>query len=67
MRPCFVCYGEGTIDEYDDDDETVIGKEDCYQCEGTGEVEDVCYCHAFCSCECICGAWDDRRCDCWEV
>lgn len=25
-----------------------------------------CTCHAFCSCECICGSWDDVECHCWE-
>lgn len=38
------------------------------------EVEDfkedvdskICKCSAYCSCECVCGAWDDTECDCWD-
>ena len=63
-RSCFSCDGDGW-------EEIELGEgygilQQCYVCEGTGEVEDSCYCHAYCSCECICGAWADVKCDCWD-
>ncbi len=26
----------------------------------------VCSCSAYCSCECLCGSWDDVPCSCWD-
>lgn len=57
MRPCYSF----------DCESGYVGEDVCTVCNGTGEVEDGCYCHAYCSCECICGAWDDVGCNCWEV
>ena len=68
IRDCFNCNGDGKVDVYGDDDETVVGKEDCYLCKGSGKIEDVCYCSAFCACECVCG-YDDgngNECHCWD-
>jgi len=66
-RDCFICHGSGKIDKYGDDDVTVIGKEDCYQCEGSGELEDMCYCGAWCVCECICDYFSyDEGCHCYD-
>ena len=74
MRKCFSCGGDG-IEEISfqdnndplDDSLLVSGiVTPCWYCNGKGEVEDGCYCAAPCSCECICGAWDDHECDCWE-
>lgn len=71
MRECFsdFCYKGKEVVHLEDG--TEYGKElvtdkDCPQCEGTGFVEDGCYCSARCSCECSCGAWDDITCFCWE-
>ena len=73
-RQCFSCHGDG-VDEisYQYDNKPLNEKvlvsgfiEKCYTCNGTGEIDDGCYCSAYCSCECICGAWDDHTCDCWD-
>lgn len=71
MRECFNSYchkGKETewVDDGTDAGKTVVTKEDCHICDGSGEVEDHCYCSALCSCECCCGAWDDTECMCWE-
>lgn len=79
MRTCFYCHGDKLIEvgfQHESDpltkDYIVSGiVEPCYMCNGSGEVEEGCYCHAYCSCECICGAWDDVECTCkvlegWE-
>lgn len=73
MRDCFSCEGgwhnfiaddEGYNEDYKGG---ITGEmEICLTCNGTGEVEDGCYCHAYCSCECICGAWSNFECNCWE-
>ncbi len=70
MRGCFNSYchkGKETewIDDGTDEGKTVVTEEDCHICDGSGEVEDYCYCSALCSCECCCGAWDDTECMCW--
>lgn len=64
MRPCFNLHCEnGKEVEYLDDDTRVVTDEDCHICNGTGEVEDYCYCAATCKSECLCG-WDqDNGCD----
>lgn len=62
MRDCFSCRGEGVIDWGDEEPDT----QQCNTCDGTGEVEDGCYCCAFCSCECCCGGWDGVECSCWN-
>ncbi len=67
-RDCYICYGTGRLDKYAEDCETVIGQEPCYNCEGSGKVEDVCHCSSWCACECTCG-YDDgngNTCTCWE-
>ena len=74
MRKCFNCNGDKIIEliyqeggEPLDKDFLVSGYiEPCLTCDGTGEIEEGCLCHAYCSCECLCGAWDDHECDCWE-
>lgn len=72
MRTCFDCNGDKMIEDpyqvdgifYCEEDLISGVVEPCYTCEGTGEVDDVCYCSAFCSCECCCGAWDGEPCHC---
>lgn len=74
MRTCFGCGGDGTEEISLQDGNESLGEKilvsgivtPCWYCNGTGEVEDGCCCAAHCSCECICGAWDDYVCDCWE-
>lgn len=71
MRACFSSYcfkGKEVVWEDDGTEEgkDVVTESDCHYCNGTGEVEDGCYCSARCSCECCCGAWDDTECCCWR-
>lgn len=40
--------------------------EPCNLCEGTGRVEDGCYCCARTPFECGCGGWSDVDLDGWE-
>lgn len=66
MRPCFNTYcQDGKELEYNEiTDELTVTENDCNVCQGTGEVEDYCYCSAYEPDECMCGAWDDVR-DSW--
>ena len=64
MRECFISYcnnGKETewIDDGSEEGHTVVTDVDCYYCEGTGTVEDYCYCYAHEPSGCCCGAWDD--------
>ncbi len=52
---CICCEGLGHHDNGDI----------CNDCDGKG-ITGVCNCHAFCSCECVCGAWDDISCHCHD-
>lgn len=64
MRDCFsmsCSNGKETrwVDDGTEDGYTITTPENCHICEGTGEVEDYCYCCAHEPSECCCGAWDD--------
>lgn len=66
MRPCYNLHCvDGKVPMYADhevsysDEPVIMGYEDCYICQGTGEVEDGCYCAAHEPSECCCGAWSD--------
>lgn len=63
MRKCFNQFCQnGKEMEYDETtDKLVVTNNDCHICNGTGEVEDYCYCSAYEPNECLCGAWDDVR------
>lgn len=60
MRECPSCNGEGETEF----EEGVV--EPCNLCEGTGRVEDGCYCCARTPFECGCGGWSDVDLDGWE-
>ncbi|MNW08530.1 hypothetical protein D3C71_2053210 [compost metagenome] len=57
MRTCNRCQGSGEIDTSENEDGSHTG--DCWMCEGSGEVEDGCYCMARTPFECGCGGWND--------
>lgn len=60
MRPCYNIHCEnGKEVDYLDDDTKIVTDNDCHICNGTGEVEEYCYCAATCESECLCGydAW----------
>lgn len=64
MRQCFMSYcnnGKETawVDDGSDYGYTITTDIDCLTCEGTGLVEDRCYCNSYEPNECCCGAWDD--------
>lgn len=60
MRTCFSCNGEGsTVFEEDQPSEV------CDLCEGTGRIEDGCYCAAREPFECCCLGWSDVDLDEW--
>ena len=60
MRTCFSCNGEGSIIFEEGEP-----PEPCDLCEGTGHIEDGCYCAAREPFECCCGGWDDVDLDEW--
>ena len=75
MRTCEKCNGDKMLQEEYQlegetyyEDEIISGVvEECWFCEGVGEVEDICYCSAYCVCECCCGYYRGNQvCYCWD-
>lgn len=56
MRKCDRCQGTCEIDTSENEDGTQL--ENCWMCEGSGEVEDGCICAARSPYECGCGGFD---------
>lgn len=56
------CYNDFCLDGYEVDEDGIPTSNECSSCQGTGKVEDACYCFAFEPSECCCGYdWGDHE------
>ncbi len=51
-RDCEFCQGTGWDEDIDPDGVVDGFTEECWYCQGRGEVEDTCHCAAYCVCAC---------------